>query len=99
MISFIAISISFMDWLPVRALSRAFSASAFASLALSALIRVWDEICSSEAVSSSTALACSVAPWLRAMLDSDTWPDPAATCSEATMMLVSDFVDLAGHVA
>ena len=61
-------------------------ASLLAWLAFWALSWVWEEICSSEAVSSSMELACSDAPWDSAMLESASCFAPEETCSEAAKM-------------
>ena len=79
LISSIARSMFFMYPSPAEAFSRASSARLLAVSAFCAFRFVWEAISSRDAVSSSMALACSVAPWERAMLEFDTSPAPEVT--------------------
>ncbi len=89
LISSIESSIAFICSLPFSANSLADSASLLAWSASFAFCLVCTAISSMEAVSSSTELACSVAPCESATLDSDTCLAPAETWADATLMSLS----------
>jgi hypothetical protein len=84
--SSIALSMSPIFWLPRSAMLRVLLARSLASEAFPAFALVWAAICSTEADSSSSALACSVLPCASCSPESSICREPAATCSAAARM-------------
>ena len=82
LISWIASISSCILWLLSSISSPAVWACSLALRVVSALLRICPEISVMVAASSWTELACSVAPWLKAVELAATWSALTATCSE-----------------